>query len=87
MNIFMSGISAVFLLTILSSGFVLQGRAQHLQPRIYHVNCSDLLPGQYFCLSPEINHATQQPKGCTVNNTANSKVDKNHYLILEETYH
>lgn len=36
----------------------------------YETNCSSLRMGQYMCPSPEIDPSTQQPKGCTKNNTA-----------------
>ena len=43
------------------------------QNQIYETVCAtNLRPGQYLCPPPEIDTTTQQPKGCTRNNTANS---------------
>lgn len=35
----------------------------------YETSCASLSVGQYMCGEPEIDTATQQPKGCTKNNT------------------
>lgn len=39
----------------------------------YQINCSTLREGQYLCPLPDIDLATQQPRGCTRDNRANSK--------------
>ena len=38
----------------------------------YETNCSTLKLGQYLCPVADIDSSTQQPKGCTRNNTAHS---------------
>ena len=39
-------------------------------PMSVAINCSDLLLGQYQCWPPAVDAETQQPIGCTPNNTA-----------------
>lgn len=57
---------------ILLLGFIHIGMLmlQDCQAEIFETSCSNLLVGQFFCSDPEIDTITQQPKGCTRNNTA-----------------
>lgn len=51
----------------------------------YSVNCSHLLRGQYTCEQPVIDPLTQQPAGCTRNNTAPVKCTLNPGLYCLNT--